>query len=64
MSQREKSGVTGFLVGVLEMRWGAGWCGKGVDSARGTSRQEAGDAWTGTEMESSAHAGARSHMFR
>lgn len=32
VSQREKSGVTGFLAGLLEMRWEAGWCGKGVDS--------------------------------
>lgn len=39
--ESEKSGVTGFLVGVLEMKWGAGWCGKDVDSAHGTSREGA-----------------------
>ena len=32
VSQREKSRVTGFLVGWLEMRWRARGCGKSVAS--------------------------------
>lgn len=35
----EKSGVTGFLAGLLEGRWGARWCEL---CGPGTWRQEAG----------------------